>query len=278
MLTNNIRSIRQFSTTSKYFQKLELVKNVKINDVQHITLHSPKTRNAMSLEMLTELSAVFQEVNSSPDIRCVLLSSSGNVFSAGHNLKELTEERGTTHHKTVFSMCTKFMELLVDCPVPIVAKVDGVAAAAGCQLVAMCDIVLASSRSLFSTPGVSLGLFCSTPGVAVARAVPTKTASLMLYTGLPITADTALTSGLVSKVVPHDQLDEETEMVLRSICEKSIPVIRLGKQFFNQQVKLDILEAYRKGEDVMVNNLKLMDAQEGISSFVEKRKPRFEDH
>jgi len=137
---------------------------------------------------------------------------------------------------------------------------------------------LASSRSLFSTPGVSLGLFCSTPGVAVARAVPTKTASLMLYTGLPITADTALTSGLVSKVVPHDQLDEETELVLRSICEKSIPVIRLGKQFFNQQVKLDILDAYRKGEDVMVNNLKLMDAQEGISSFVEKRKPRFEDH
>jgi len=278
VLSINIRSIRHFSSTTKRFQKLELVKNVKKNNVQHVTLHSPKTRNAMSMEMLTELSAVFQEVNSSPDTRCVLISASGNVFSAGHNLKELTAEKGTTHHKTVFSTCTKFMELLVNCPVPIVAKVDGVAAAAGCQLVAMCDIVLASSRSSFSTPGITRGLFCSTPGVAVARAVPAKTAALMLYTGLPITAEIALATGLVSKVVPHDQLDEETELVLQSICEKSLPVIRLGKQFFNQQVKLDILEAYRKGEDVMVNNLKLMDAQEGISSFVEKRKPRFEDH
>jgi len=278
VLSINRCSVRHFSSISRCFQKFELVKNVRKDDVQHITLDSPKTRNAMSLEMLSELSAAFQEVNRSSDIRCVLLSSSGKVFSAGHNLKELTKERGTTHHKTVFSACTEFMELLVNCPVPIVAKVDGVAAAAGCQLVAMCDIVLASSRSLFSTPGVSLGLFCSTPGVAVARAVPAKTASLMLYTGQPITADTALTAGLVSKIVPHDQLDEETDQVLQSICEKSIPVIRLGKQFFNQQVKLDILDAYRKGEDVMVNNLKLMDAQEGISSFVEKRKPRFEDH
>jgi len=269
--------IRYFSASSTCLQQLELVKNVKKDNVYHITLQSPKTRNALSLEMLNELSVAFQEVNKSPDVRCILLSAEGNVFSAGHNLKELTEERGKTHHKTVFATCTRFMELLIQCPIPIVAKVDGVAAAAGCQLVAMCDIVMASSRSSFSTPGVTRGLFCSTPGVAVARSVPLKTASLMLYTGLPLTAESALTAGLVSRVVPHDILDEETQLVLDSICEKSLPVIRMGKQFFQQQVKLDMLEAYRKGEDVMVNNLQLVDGQEGISSFIEKRKPNFQD-
>jgi len=158
--------------------------------------------------MLNELTATFNIINSNPKARCVLLSAShgSSVFSAGHNLKELTSDREKSHHQLVFSTCTEFMRLLLECPVPIVAKVDGVAAAAGCQLVGMCDIVLASSRSTFSTPGVNLGLFCSTPGVAVARSVPEKMAAYMLYTGMSISAEEALRSGLISRLVEADKL------------------------------------------------------------------------
>ena len=137
------------------------------------------------------------------------------------------------------------MELIIKCPVPIVASVDGIAAAAGCQMVGMTDIVVASTRSSFSTPGVSLGLFCSTPGVAVVRSVPSKVAAYMLYTGLPISASEALAAGLVSSVVPTEDISKETEKIVQSICEKSKSVIRLGKQFLQRQVKLDIVTAYR---------------------------------
>lgn len=243
-----------------------------------LVCHNTSNRNALSLEMLNELHTTFKMVNEVKDSRCVLLSSTGKVFSAGHNLKELTKDIPETHHGLVFSTCTSLMKLLLDCPVPIVAKVDGIAAAAGCQLVAMCDIVVASSTSMFSTPGVNLGLFCSTPGVAIARSIPMKLASYMLYTGLPISAEEALKAGLVSRVVKADQLETETQKVIESIRQKSLPVIRLGKQFLQRQIKMDnIMEAYKEGESVMMNNLQLHDTQEGLQSFSEKRKPQFQD-
>ena len=158
-----------------------------------------------------------------------------------------TNDHPRSHHQLVFSTCTNLMKLLMGCPVPIVAKVDGVAAAAGCQMVGMADIVICSSRSSFSTPGVSLGLFCSTPGVSVVRSVNAKTAAYMLYTGMPIMAQDALRAGLVSRVVEQaEELDAETEKIVQSIREKSLPVIRLGKKFLRQQIQMDdMLEAYQ---------------------------------
>ncbi|XP_032791348.2 enoyl-CoA hydratase domain-containing protein 3, mitochondrial isoform X1 [Daphnia magna] len=266
------------SSAATQLEHFKLIKFANQNGVYNVQLDSPSTRNALSLEMLNELHTTFKMVNEAKDSRCVLLSSTGKVFSAGHNLKELTKDIPETHHGLVFSTCTSLMKLLLDCPVPIVAKVDGIAAAAGCQLVAMCDIVVASSTSMFSTPGVNLGLFCSTPGVAIARSIPMKLASYMLYTGLPISAEEALKAGLVSRVVKADQLETETQKVIESIRQKSLPVIRLGKQFLQRQIKMDnIMEAYKEGESVMMNNLQLHDTQEGLQSFSEKRKPQFQD-
>ncbi|KAI9552519.1 hypothetical protein GHT06_022885 [Daphnia sinensis] len=266
------------SSAATQLEPFKLIKLANKNGVYNVQLDSPSTRNALSLEMLNELCTTFKMVNEAKDSRCVLLSSTGKVFSAGHNLKELTKDTPETHHGLVFSTCTSLMKLLLDCPVPIVAKVDGIAAAAGCQLIAMCDIVVASSNSMFSTPGVNLGLFCSTPGVAVARSIPMKLASYMLYTGLPISAEEALKAGLVSRVVKAEQLESETQKVIESIREKSLPVIRLGKQFLQRQIKMDdIMEAYKEGESVMVSNLQLYDTQEGLQSFSEKRKPQFQD-
>ncbi|XP_059353353.1 enoyl-CoA hydratase domain-containing protein 3, mitochondrial-like isoform X2 [Daphnia carinata] len=234
------------SSAATQLEPFKLIKFANQNGVYNVQLDSPSTRNALSLEMLNELHTTFKMVNEAKDSRCVLLSSTGKVFSAGHNLKELTKDIPQTHHGLVFSTCTSLMKLLLECPVPVVAKVDGIAAAAGCQLVAMCDIVVASSHSTFSTPGVNLGLFCSTPGVAVARSIPMKLASYMLYTGLPISADEALKAGLVSRVVKAEQLESETQKVIESIREKSLPVIRLGKQFLQRQIKMNnIMEAYK---------------------------------
>ncbi|XP_023225201.1 enoyl-CoA hydratase domain-containing protein 3, mitochondrial-like [Centruroides sculpturatus] len=158
-------------------------------------------------------------------------------------------------------------------PFPVIAQIQGLATAAGCQLAATCDIVIASENSKFSTPGASVGLFCSTPGIAVARAVPRKMSSYMLFTGLAINATDALKCGLVSKVVPDDKLDEETKEVISAILSKSRSVIALGKKFYYEQLEKDIQSAYREGEKVMVENLELKDAQEGLSAFIEKRKP-----
>nr|CAH0109740.1 unnamed protein product [Daphnia galeata] len=274
----NVSKCFYSSSASSQLETLKLIRFSNQNGIYNVQLNSPKTRNALSTEMLQELKTIFEAVNGSKDARCVLLTASeGKVFSAGHNLKELTNDTPKSHHELVFSTCTSLMKLLIDCPIPIVAQVDGIAAAAGCQLVAMCDIVVASTNATFSTPGVNLGLFCSTPGVAVARSIPMKLASYMLYTGLPITAEEAFKAGLVSRVVAAENLENETQQVIESIHKKSLPVIRLGKNFLNRQVKMDIIEAYKEGESVMVNNLQFQDAQEGLKSFAEKRKPKFQD-
>ncbi|XP_076060355.1 enoyl-CoA hydratase domain-containing protein 3, mitochondrial-like [Oratosquilla oratoria] len=236
-----------------------------------ITLSSPKTRNALSLSVLEGLESAITKESST--LRCIVLAAQGKVFSAGHNLKELTSKDGQEYHTKVFDTCSRLMLTLQNIPVPIIAQVNGIATAAGCQLVASCDIVIATPNSTFSTPGGSVGIFCSTPGIPLVRNVPRKVAAHMLLTGLPITAMEALQAGLVSKVVPEEDIEAETERMVKAIISKSKSVIALGKKFMYHQMEMDIASAYREGSCVMVNNINMVDGQEGINSFIGKRKP-----
>ncbi|KAK3087929.1 hypothetical protein FSP39_012551 [Pinctada imbricata] len=206
-------------------------------------------------------------------LRVIILTANGPVFSAGHDLKELTSKEGREYHMKVFQLCSEVMSMVQDLPVPVIAEVSGLATAAGCQLVASCDIAVASDKARFATPGVSVGLFCSTPAVAVGRSVPRKVAMEMLFTGHPISAQEALQHGLVSKVVPEEELKDQTMSIARRICETSRSVVALGKATFYAQMNLERQEAYRLTSKVMVENLSLGDGQEGIKAFIEKRKP-----
>uniref|UniRef100_A0A182QRW5 Enoyl-CoA hydratase domain-containing protein 3, mitochondrial n=1 Tax=Anopheles farauti TaxID=69004 RepID=A0A182QRW5_9DIPT len=240
-----------------------------------IMLDNEKTLNSLSLEMMNSIQSHIVANQHQVELRCFILAAKGRVFSAGHNLKELTTEQGPDRHKQVFHKCSELVDTIRAAPVPVIAQVDGLAAAAGCQIVASCDIAICSDISTFSTPGANFGIFCSTPGVAVVRAIPRMRASYMLLTGLPITAAEALEAGLVSKVVAKDRLHEEVSNVCKAIASKSRSVISLGKKFFYKQIALDVSSAYVLGEQVMVDNLATTDGREGIRSFVEKRPPRW---
>ncbi|XP_049290630.1 enoyl-CoA hydratase domain-containing protein 3, mitochondrial [Anopheles funestus] len=240
-----------------------------------ILLDNEKTRNSLSLDMMNSIHRHIVSNQNDVELRCIVLAAQGRVFSAGHNLKELTAEHGADRHKQVFHKCSELIDAIRLAPVPIIAKVDGLAAAAGCQLVASCDMAVCSDISTFSTPGASFGIFCSTPGVAVVRAIPRMRAAYMLFTGLPITANEALEAGLVSKVVPKNQLNEEVDNICKAISSKSRAVIALGKTFFYKQIAMDVSTAYEHGEQIMVDNLATVDGREGIKSFVEKRPPQW---
>ncbi|XP_026726698.1 enoyl-CoA hydratase domain-containing protein 3, mitochondrial [Trichoplusia ni] len=242
------------------------------NGTREITLNHEKTKNSLSLDMMTHLT---QAINANKDdklLRAIVLSAKGNVFSAGHNLKELQSSTGMDQHKLIFNKASELMKSIIQSPVPVIAKVNGFATAAGCQLVATCDMIVCSDNSKFSTPGANFGIFCSTPGIAVARCVPKSRATYMLFTGEPITAQEAYDSGLVTKVVPASELDNEVNKIIEKIKHKSRSVIALGKEFFYKQIDLSLMDAYKLGEDIMVKNINTNDGQEGIKSFVEKRK------
>ncbi|TKS90509.1 Enoyl-CoA hydratase domain-containing protein 3, mitochondrial [Collichthys lucidus] len=239
--------------------------------IRRITLNNPRKRNALSLSMLESLRENLLTDVDSDDLRVIIIS--GPVFSSGHDLKELTSTQGRDHHTQVFHTCAEVMTLIQDIPVPVIAMVNGVATAAGCQLVASCDVAVATQKSTFATPGVNVGLFCSTPAVAIGRAVPRKVAMEMLLTGTPISAHDALLHGLISKVVPEEQLEEETMAIARRVCQASRPVVALGKATFQRQMAQGRDAAYATASKVMVDNLALRDGQEGIRAFIEKRKP-----
>ncbi|KAI1888056.1 hypothetical protein AGOR_G00181120 [Albula goreensis] len=243
------------------------------NGIRNIILNNPKKRNALSLSMLTSLRSDIMADIDSDDLRVIIISAEGPVFSSGHDLKELTSAQGRDYHYQVFQLCSEVMSLIQDIPVPVIAKVNGVATAAGCQLVASCDMAVATEKSTFATPGVNVGLFCSTPAVAIGRAVPRKVAMEMLFTGAPISARDALLHGLVSKVVPEERLEEETMAIARQVCQASRPVVALGKATFYRQMAQGRDAAYATTSRVMVDNLALRDGQEGIRAFLEKRKP-----
>ncbi|XP_026288027.1 enoyl-CoA hydratase domain-containing protein 3, mitochondrial isoform X2 [Frankliniella occidentalis] len=240
--------------------------------VRTITLSGP-SRNALSLKMMRELTNNIIEDENNVALRVIVLKAEGPLFSAGHNLKELTSDTDKETHRAVFKEASKLMMSILQSPVPVIASVHGLAAAAGCQLVAGCDIAICSEKAFFSTPGAQVGIFCSTPGVALVRTIPAKVAADMLFTGDSISAHQALQYGLVSRVVSEDKLDEEVSKVTTSIISKSRAVISLGKKFLYSQIQKDVYSAYRLGENVMTSNISMADAQEGISSFLQKKKP-----
>ncbi|KAJ8915109.1 hypothetical protein NQ315_000361 [Exocentrus adspersus] len=241
--------------------------------VKKITLCDAKSRNSLSLAMMHNLITHINEGRCNEELRVIVLAAEGPVFSAGHNLKELAPEAGKAQHQQVFKLASDLMYSIIDSPVPVIAQVDGLAAAAGCQLVAQCDIVVCTENSKFSTPGANFGIFCSTPGIPLARTVQKSTALHMLFTGLPITAVEAKNSGLVSKVCPAGDIESEVNTICEAIVAKSRPVIELGKKFYYKQIDVDIRKAYELGAEKMVENLRMDDGKEGVRSFVEKRKP-----
>ncbi|KAL6077262.1 hypothetical protein STEG23_037717 [Scotinomys teguina] len=241
--------------------------------IRNIVLSNPKKRNALSLAMLKSLRSDILHEAESQDLKVIIIAAEGPVFSSGHDLKELTDAQGRDYHTEVFQTCSEVMMVIRNHPVPIIAMVNGLATAAGCQLVASCDIAVASDKSSFATPGVNVGLFCSTPAVALGRAVPRKVALEMLFTGEPISAQEAVRHGLISKVVPEEQLEDETMRIAKKIASLSRSVVALGKATFYKQLPQDLRTAYYLASQAMVDNLALQDGQEGIEAFIQKRKP-----
>ena len=235
-----------------------------------ITLNRPERRNPLSLELMLDLIRALDEFGSDTTVRAVILASTGKVFSAGHDLSEMVG-RTINDYRHLFDVCTDLMMKIQSIPQPVIAQVQGIATAAGCQLVATCDLAIASEQSTFATPGVKLGLFCSTPMVALSRAVGRKHALEMLLTGKMVDASTACEWGLINRAVPADQLEAETRRLACHIAEASGFTVGLGKQAYYAQIDLDQHKAYAYTKEVMSMNALAQDAQEGISAFLEKR-------
>jgi enoyl-CoA hydratase/carnithine racemase len=253
-----------------------------LGEIAVLTLNRPEARNSLSQAMLTSLGEEFSAIAADRSIRAVVLAANGPAFSAGHDLKELTArrsdpDRGRAFFAQVMQSCSKVMQQIVRLPQPVVAAVQGTATAAGCQLVASCDLAVASSAARFATPGVDIGLFCSTPMVALSRNVPRKHAMEMLLTGDMISAEDAARIGLVNRVVQPGSEREEALALARKVASKSAHVVKIGKEAFYRQLELDLAAAYRYASEVMVENMLARDAEEGISAFVEKRRPTWED-
>jgi len=247
-----------------------------------LILNRPETRNALSEAMLSALGEAFTAIAQDPSVRAVVIAANGPAFCAGHDLKELTARRsdadgGRAYFTQVMDACSTVMQAVVRLPQPVIAAVQGVATAAGCQLVASCDLAVASSAAGFCTPGVDIGLFCSTPGVALARNVPRKHAMEMLLTGDVVPAEHAARIGLVNRVVPPGTEREEAVKIARQIVAGSPTAVRLGKEAFYHQVGMGLEDAYRFASRVMVENMMRRDAAEGIGAFLEKRAPVWED-
>jgi len=242
------------------------------NNIALVTLNRPQRRNALSLALMQELIDCLSTIGSRRDLRAVILIATGKVFCSGHDLSEMVG-RELNDYRALFEVCTELMTTLQSIPQPVIAEVQGTATAAGCQLVASCDLAIAAEEASFATPGVRIGLFCSTPMVALSRAVGRKRALEMLLTGEQVDAQTAADWGLVNRVVPADQLRTETLKLARRIAEASDLVVGLGKQVFYTQIDLDQPKAYACAQEVMSRNALAHDAQEGISAFLEKRTP-----
>ncbi|CAG9773793.1 unnamed protein product [Ceutorhynchus assimilis] len=257
----------------RFMSDYQFIKTDFANEVKNIVMCDPKTRNALSASMMEGLLNAIVEVKENPEIRVVVISGEGPAFSGGHNLKEIADN--VEIQNKVFQTASNLMMSIIDCPVPVIAKIDGMAIAAGCQLVAQCDIAIASDKSTFSTPGANFGIFCSTPGIALSRCVSKMPSLYMLLTGLPVKAQEAKEIGLITKVCPSEKLDEEVDFVCNAIKAKSRDVVELGKRFYNEQICHDVKTAYKLGADKMVENLQMGDCKEGIRSFIEKRKPNW---
>lgn len=241
-----------------------------------ITLNRPEKRNALSLELMRELTSTLLELGADPELRAIVIEGAGPAFSAGHDMSEMIG-RSESFYQELFGVCVELMETIHRVPQPVIAKVHAIATAAGCQLVAACDLAVAADEARFATPGVKIGLFCSSPMVPVSRAVGRKRALELLLTGEPIDAATAMDWGLVNRVVPAAELDEAVNALVEKIAGASSYTISLGKRAFYTQIERDEHGAYDHTRDVMTENALAADAQEGMGAFLEKRPPTWSD-
>jgi enoyl-CoA hydratase/carnithine racemase len=249
-------------------------RNVLDGGIAELMLDRPEKRNALSLEVMRALITELDAIGAERTIAAVLLRHEGPVFSAGHDIREMLR-RGVTAYREIFDVCTELMQKVQQIPQPVIAEVSGIATAAGCQLVATCDLAIASDDSRFATPGVKIGLFCTTPMVALTRAIGRKRAMEMLVTGEFVDAKTAAEWGLINRAVPKERLHDEALALARKVAEASKFVIGLGKAAFYAQIDLDQPKAYAYAKEVMSMNALAADAQEGMCAFVEKRPPQW---
>ena len=245
--------------------------------ITRLKLNDPGTYNSLSSNMLKSLISRFKELDKDHKTRVIVIEGSGKGFSAGHNLKEVKSLKGKTNYKKLFELCSELMMAIIDCNKPVIAKVHGAAFAAGCQLVATCDLALSTDDAIFSTPGVNIGLFCSTPMVALSRNVARKKAMKMLLTGEPVNAKHAKEIGLINGHFNHNDLEEEVIKLAENISSKSRKVVKIGKKAFYKQLEMPLDKAYKYTSQVMSENMMALDAKEGISAFIEKRKPNWKD-
>jgi len=243
------------------------------NGISNLTINRPKSYNALSIACMEALIEEINKVSDDSSVKVVILSGSGKGFCAGHDLKEMRGNPEREFYENTFNICTRMMMSIINCPKPVIAKVHGIATAAGCQLVATCDLAVADENARFATPGVNIGLFCSTPMVGLSRNVPRKHAMEMLLTGDFISAHRAYEIGLINRVVPDEQLDESTLELAQKIASKSPLTLNIGKKAFYVQLDKNITSAYEYCSKVMVENMMARDAEEGIDAFLEKRNP-----
>jgi enoyl-CoA hydratase/carnithine racemase len=253
-----------------------------LGSIAVLTLNRPASRNSLSEAMIGELHAALDDIRDDASVRAVVIAANGPAFSAGHDMKELTArrsdpDRGRAYFAQMMSACSAMMQAIVHLPKPVVAAVQAIATAAGCQLVASCDLAVASEAASFATPGVDIGLFCSTPMVALSRNVPRKQAMEMLLTGEPIPAATARDIGLINRVVASGTERDAAIELAQKIALKSAYTVKLGKAAFYRQAEMSLSDAYRYAAEVMTENMMARDAEEGIGAFIDKREPKWQD-
>jgi enoyl-CoA hydratase/carnithine racemase len=254
----------------------------QIGSIALLTLNRPAARNSLSEGLIAALHGALKEVHDDDSVRAVVIAANGPAFSAGHDMKELTArrsdaDRGRAYFAEIMNACSAMMQAIVHLPKPVVAAVQGIATAAGCQLVASCDLAVASEAAGFATPGVDIGLFCSTPMVALSRNVPRKQAMEMLLTGEPVSAATAKDIGLVNRVVKAGTERDAAIALAQQVTLKSAYTVKLGKEAFYRQAEMSLADAYRYAAEVMTENMMARDAEEGIGAFIEKRTPTWRD-
>ena len=254
-----------------------IIATTSVDGISRIKLNDPSTYNALSSKTLKSLISIFENFNNDNKTKVIIIEGSGKGFSAGHDLKEISSLKNKSKYNELFSLCSKLMLKIIEGRKPVIAKVHGAAFAAGCQLVASCDLAVSSEDAIFATPGVNIGLFCSTPMVAVSRKVSRKKTMKMILTGDPIDAKYAKEIGLINDCYPIAKLESEVLKLAKKIASKSNLTIKIGKKAFYKQLEMPLKKAYKYTSKVMTKNMLASDANEGISAFLEKRKPRWQN-
>lgn len=258
-------------------KKLSIITRTSNSYISRIILNEPKSYNSLSINLMNLLIKSLKKLDNDKKTKVIIIEGSGKGFCAGHNLKEVNSLKLKTNYKKLFNLCSKLMMIIVNSNKPVIAKVHGAAFAAGCQLVASCDLALSTNDAIFATPGVNIGLFCSTPMVAVSRNIKRKHVMKMLLSGEPINARTAKEIGLINDCFDKSKLELETLRLAEKIASKSNKVLEIGKKAFYKQLEMPLEEAYKYTSEVMSKNMLLQDAKEGISAFLEKRVPSWKN-